>query len=324
AEGLQNALWALGGAPLEHRSDSLSAASFRNLERNAAEDLTQRYEALCAHYGMTPTRNNPGIAHENGAIEGPHAHLKLALQQALLLRGSAEFADLDTYRRFVDEVVGRANASRRKALEIERGQLKTLPPRRPDDFEEVLVTVTRSGGFFLRRVFYTVPSRLIGHRLRVRLYDDRLECFLGGTLVQTLRRGRSIDGSRRGHVVDYRHVIHALRRKPMALLNLVYREQLFPREAYRHAWDALITVLPARNACRAMVGLLALAYDRACEAELAMELAEILAAGQLPDLAELRGRFMPSSMAVPIVTVTLPAAVAYDALFSAPQEWLRS
>jgi hypothetical protein len=106
AEGLQNALWALGGAPLEHRSDSLSAA-FRNLERNAAEDLTDRYEALCAHYGMTPTRNNPGVAHENGAIEGSHTHLKRALQQALLLRGSADFIDLDAYRRFVDEVVGR-------------------------------------------------------------------------------------------------------------------------------------------------------------------------------------------------------------------------
>ena len=323
AEGLQNALWALGGAPLEHRSDSLSAA-FRNLERDAAEDLTQRYEALCAHYGMTPTRNNPGIAHENGAIEGPHAHLKVALQQALLLRGSAEFADLDAYRRFVDEVVGRANAGRRKALEIERVQLKALPPRRTDDFEEVLVTVTRSGGFFLRRVFYSVPSRLIGHRLRVRLYDDRLECFLGGTLVQTLRRGRSIDGNRRGHVVDYRHIIHALRRKPMALLNLVYREQLFPREAYRHTWDALIARLPARNACRSMVGLLALAHDRACEAELASELEAIAATGELPDLAELRRQFMPSSMAVPIVTVTLPAAVAYDALLNAPQEWLRS
>ena len=323
AEGLQNALWALGGAPLEHRSDSLSAA-FRNLERDAAEDLTQRYEALCAHYGMTPTRNNPGVAHENGAIEGPHAHLKLALQQALLLRGSADFADLDAYRRFVDEVVGRANAGRRKALEIERVQLEALPPRRTDDFEEVLVTVTRSGGFFLRRVFYTVPSRLIGHRLRVRLYDDRLECFLGGTLVQTLRRGRSIDGNRRGHMVDYRHIIHALRRKPMALLNLVYREQLFPRDAYRHAWDALIARLPARNACRSMVGLLALAHDRACEAELASELEAIAATGELPDLAELRRQFMPSSLAVPIVTVTLPAAVAYDALFSAPQEWLRS
>ncbi len=323
AEGLQNALWALGGAPLEHRSDSLSAA-FRNLEREAAEDVTQRYEALCAHYGMTPTRNNPGIAHENGAIEASHAHLKRALQQALLLRGSADFADINAYRRFVDEEVGRANVVRRKALEIERPRLKTLPPRRTDDFEEALVTVTRSSGFFLRRVFYTVPSRLIGHRLRVRLYDDRLECFLGGTLVQTLRRGRSIDGNRRGHVVDYHHIIHALRRKPMALLNLVYREQLFPREAYRRVWDALIAQLPARNACRVMVGLLALAHDRACEVALALALEAILAGGELPDLAELRQQFMPSAMAVPSVTVTLPAAMAYDALLSAPEEWLRS
>ena len=82
-----------------------------------------------------------------------------------LLRGNAAFADLDASRCFVDEVVGRANAVRRSALEIERPQLKTLPPRRTDDFEEALVTVTRSGGFFLRRVFYTMPSQLIGHRL---------------------------------------------------------------------------------------------------------------------------------------------------------------
>jgi len=323
AEGLQNALWALGGAPLEHRSDSLSAA-FRNLERDAVADLTQRYEALCTHYGMTPTRNNRGVAHENGAIEGPHAHLKRSLQQALLLRGSSDFADLDAYRCFVDEVVGRANASRRKALEIERAHLKVLPPRRTDDFEEALVTVTRSSGFFLRYVFYTVPSRLIGHRLRVRLYDDRLECFLGSTLVQTLRRGHRIDANRRGHVVDYRHIIHALRRKPMALLNLVYREQLFPREAYRRTWDALVAVLPARHACRTMVGLLALAHERACEAELALALEACANAGELPDLATLRQQFMPSSTAIPTVTVTLPAAVAYDALFSASQEWLRS
>lgn len=131
AEGMQNALWALGGAPAEHRSDSLSAA-FRNLEREAVADLTHRYEELCAHYGMTPTRNNVGVAHENGSIEGPHAHLKGALQQAILLRGGGDFADLDDYRRFVDEVVGRANATRRKALEVERAQLKKLPPRRTD------------------------------------------------------------------------------------------------------------------------------------------------------------------------------------------------
>ena len=80
AEGLQNALWALGGAPLEHRSDSLSAA-FRNLNSEAREDLTRRYDALCAHYGMQPTRNNRGVAHENGAIESPHGHLKKAIKR---------------------------------------------------------------------------------------------------------------------------------------------------------------------------------------------------------------------------------------------------
>jgi hypothetical protein len=232
---------------------------------------------------MTPTRNNPGVAHENGSIEGSHAHLKVALQQALLLRGSGNFADLDAYRRFVDEVVGRANAGRRKALEIERVRLNALPVRRTDDFEEELVTVTRSGGFFLRRIFYTVPSRLIGHRLRVRLYDDRLECFLGGTQVLVLRRGRAgKDSGRRGHVVDYHHVIHALRRKPMALLNLVYRDQLFPREAYRHSWEALLAALPPRIACRTMVGLLALAHDRTCEGELAIELEAILGPASCP------------------------------------------
>jgi len=323
AEGLQNALWALGGAPLEHRSDSLSAA-FRNLERDAVEDLTRRYEELCQHYGMTPTRNNAGVAHENGAIEGPHGHLKSALRQALLLRGSADFADLDAYRRFVDEVVGRANAGRRKAVEIERAGLKPLPPRRSSDYEEELVTVTRSSGFLLRRVFYTVPSRLIGHRLRVCLYDDRLECLLGGTLVLTLPRGRRPGGPRHGrtgHVVDYRHVIHALRRKPMALLNLVYRDQLFPRDAFRRAWEARIARQPPRQACRVMVGLLALAHDRACEAELAQALSAILEAGELPDLAALQQQFLPASLALPTVTVSLPAAIAYDALLGAPQEW---
>jgi len=318
AEGLQNALWALGGAPAEHRSDSLSAA-FRNLDRDAAADLTARYEALCRHYGMTATRNNRGVAHENGAIEGPHAHLKRSLEQALLLRGSSDFAELDAYRRFVDEVVGHANTRRRKALEIERARLKSLPPRRTDDHEEELVTVTRSGGFFLRRIFYTVPSRLIGHRLRVRLYDERLECLLGGTLVLTLRRGRISKGRadrRRGHVVDYRHVIHSLRRKPMALLNLVYRDALFPRSAYRAAWERLLAQGNARAACRTMVGLLALAHDRSCEAELATALAGQLEDGGLPDLTTLRARFAPIATTVPDIVVSLPPIASYDVLLA--------
>jgi hypothetical protein len=319
AEGLQNTLWTLGGAPREHRSDSLSAA-FRNLERDAAEDQTERYEALCAHYGMIPTRNNPGVAHENGTIEASHGHLKTALDQALLLRGSRDFTDLAAYRRFVAEVVGRANAGRRKALEIERPLLQPLPSRRTTDHEEALVTVTRNGGFLLRKVFYTVPSRLIGHRLRVRLYDDRLECFLGGTPVLTLSRGRRPRGAQHGqlgYMADYRHIIHALRRKPQALLNLVYRDQLFPRAAFRRAWEALIAAGPPRAACRAMVGLLALAHEQSCEAELAAELEAILTAGGMPDFATLRARFARHQSELPSVAVVLPALAMYDALLGA-------
>lgn len=313
AEGLQNALWALGGAPLEHRTDSLSAA-FRNLGREASEDLTRRYDALCAHYGMTPSRNNPGLAHENGAVESAHGHLKRAIEDALLLRGARDFADLDTYRRFLDEIVGRRNARRRQRIELERAALRPLPERRTSDHEEVIVTVTSSSGFTLRRVFYTVPSRLIGHRLRVRLYDDRLEVYLGGSHQLTLARGRARSSSQHGHVVDYRHIIHALRRKPMALMGLVYRDQLFPHPAFARTFEALAAALPARAACRAMVDLLALAHERACEAELAHELGTALEQGRLPDLAVLQKHFHRPAGALPVVTVMLASLAAYDEL----------
>ena len=111
SEGLQNALGRLGGAPRENRTDSLSAA-FRNLSKADAEDLTARYREVCRHYGMTPTRNNRGVAHENGAIESPHGHLKRELADALALRGSKDFGDLDAYRAFVSRVIEAANAPR--------------------------------------------------------------------------------------------------------------------------------------------------------------------------------------------------------------------
>ena len=316
AEGLQNALWALGGAPLEHRSDSLSAA-LRNLDQDAREDLTRRYDALCSHYGMQPTRNNRGVAHENGAIESPHGHLKKTVMDALLMRGLADFDDLALYRRFIDEIVGRKNAHNAKRIETERPALQLLPGQRTCDHEETIVTVTSSGGFTLRKVFYTVPSRLIGHRLRVRLYDDRLELFIGGTSLLTLARGRAPAGGRHAHVVDYRHVIHALRRKPMALLDLVYRDQLFPRDAYRLTFDRMLEKLPEKSACRIMVGLLALAHERGCEAELAILLTADLAAAQLPDIAALHARFAPDPAALPEIVVHLTPLIAYEDLLGA-------
>ena len=220
---------------------------------------------------MTPTRNNPGVAHENGSIESSHGHLKKAH------RGRAAAARLARLRR--PRCLPPLRRRGRRAAQRQQPQAHRDRAGRaqaaarsdePTDYEETIVTVTSSGGFILRRVFYTAPSRLIGHRLRVHLYDDRLECFLGSTPMMTLSRGRPVNPSgKRGHVVDYRHVIHALRKKPMALLNLVYRDQLFPRRAYARAFEALLAKESDKRACRIMVELLALAHDRACEAELA-------------------------------------------------------
>ena len=313
AEGLQNALWSLGGVPAEHRTDSLSAA-FRNLDEDARVDLTRRYDALCAHYRMTPTRNSVGLPHENGAIEGPHGHLKRAIADALLLRGSPAFDDLGAYRRFVDEIVGRRNARIGRRIDSERPHLRPLPRRRACDHEMVTVRVTSSGGFTLRKVFYTVPSRLIGHRLRVRLYDDRLEVFVGASPLMTLPRGRPDRKGKHDQVVSYHHVIHALRKKPMALMNLVYRDRLFPREAYRRTFELLVERLPERQAARLMVDLLALAHDRACEAELAHCLEDGLAQGRLPDLPALRVRFGPDPARIPLVEVKLGSLASYEAL----------
>ncbi len=315
AEGLQNALWTLGGTPHNHRTDSLSAA-FKNLDKTAQDDLTDRFDALCNHYGMTATRNNKGVAHENGSIESPNGHLKRTIEDALIMRGSRDFEDLSAYRRFIDEIVGRINARNAKRIDAERACLHPLPARRTSDYEEVTLRVTSSGGFILRKVFYTVPSRLIGHRLRVRLYDDRLELFLGGTALMTLERGRASREGSHGHVVNYHHVIHSLRKKPMALMGLVYRDQLFPRRAFRDMFTALLEQTGEKAACRMMVDLLALAHDRGCEAELDKHLEEDLRQHRIPDIVTLRTLFGPSEDALPVVTVQMADLASYNTLVS--------
>ena len=100
----------------------------------------------------------------------------------------------------------------------------------------------------------------------------------------------------------------------MALLNLVYRDQLFPRPAYRKAFEALQAEVGDKRACKVTVELLALAHDRACEAELALLIAADLDAGRLPDLAVLRERFGPSPASVPMIEVKLVALATYDEL----------
>jgi hypothetical protein len=316
SKGLQNAVWQAGGAPQEHRSDSLSAA-FKNLTEE--EDFTVRYTALLDHYGMAGTRNNRGLSHENGSVESPHRYLKEAIDQALLLRGHRDFDDRAAYEGFVREAVMRRNRRNAAAFRIEREQLQDLPARRSTDFVEEEARVTRCGTFTVRAILYSAPSRLIGHRLKVRLYSDRLDCYLSGALVLTLARGtRSSNG--RGRMLDYRHFIDALKRKPQAFKGLAFRDALFPREAYRRTWEQLDLQLTQRQACQTMVALLEMAARDGIEGVLAERLEALLVVGELPDVKALREEFAPRKSELPQITVVMPAASVYDALLPSANE----
>ena len=311
SKGLQNALWQAGGAPREHRTDSLSAA-FKNLTEE--QDFTVRYTALLEHYGMAGTRNNRGQSHENGSVESSHRYLKEAVDQALLLRGHRDFDDRSAYEAFAREAVMRRNRRHAAAFRIEREQLLELPRARTTDFVEEEARVTRCGTFTVRGILYSAPSRLIGHRLKVRLYSDRLDCYLSGALVLTLARGMRSPITRRGRMIDYRHFIDALKRKPQAFKGLVFRDALFPREAYRRTWEELALKLTQRQACQMIVGLLELAAKDGLEGVLAERLDAIRLAGELPNLKQLREEFAPRQAELPAVTVEIPAVSVYDAL----------
>lgn len=314
SSGLQNAAWMMGGVPEEHRTDSLAAAFNNKAEQ---ELLTRRYDALCQHYGMRPSRNNLGVSHENGSIESRQGTLKRTMEQALLLRGHRDFADLDAYRLFVAEVFGRLNGRVTRKFNEERAMLMALPARRSSDYEEVDARVTKYCTMTVKKVLYTAPSRLVGHRLKVRVFAERLECWLGNVCVLELRRGQPDPVSGRGKVVDYRHLLPALKRKPGALARSVLRDALFPRTEYRQMWVHLKDCLPEAQACRLMVGLLDLAGNGGCEAQLAQRLAVLLAAGEMPDLEELQQEMAPRPAQCPIVTVVLPTLASYDCLLEA-------
>ena len=317
SRGLQNALWQAGGVAQEHRSDSLSAA-FKNLAEE--EDFTERYTALLDHYGMAGTRNNRGVSHENGSVESSHRFLKEAVEQALLLRGHRDFENRAAYAAFVREAVMRRNRRIAAAFRIEREHLQDLPERRTTDFVEEEARVTRCGTFTVRAILYSAPSRLIGHRLKVRLYSDRLDCYLSGALVLTLARGSRSPINGRGRMIDYRHFVEELKRKPQAFKGLVFRDALFPRQAYRRTWEQLELKLTQRQACQTIVALLEMAARDGVEAVLAQRLDALLDAGELPDVKRLREEFAPRKTAVPQVTVEIPAPGSYDALLPSRNE----
>jgi hypothetical protein len=314
SSGLQAALWMAGGVPEEHRTDSLSAA-FNNLAEQ--EELTRNYEALCAHYGLRASRNNPGQSHENGSIEARQGSLKLALDQALLLRGSRAFDTLADYEQFVAEVVRRLNARCARGWEAERACLRPLPPRRAADFEEVDARVSKYGVFTAKSSMYSVPSRLVGHVLKVRLFSERLEAWLGGVKVFECERLYSSTTYKHPRRIDWRHMLPALKRKPGAFARWVLRDAMFPRSEYARTWAHISERLTERQACKLMVGLLDLADRANVVAELAGVLHSLVEQGEIPDLDALADRFAPRPACMPEVQVVLPLPIVYDALLEA-------
>jgi hypothetical protein len=314
--GLQAALWRLGGVPEEHRTDSLSAA-FNNLAE--AEELTRRYDDLCRHYGMRASRCNPGQSHENGSVESRHDSLKTALDQGLRLRGSRCFDDRAGYEAFVEQIVQRFNARAAKRLAVERPMLKPLPPRRTAEYEELPARVSKYGIFTVRGAQYSAPSQLIGQRLMVRQYAQHIECWLGGQRVLERTRATHRNGQRHPRNIDYRHLVSALKRKPGAFARWVLRDAVFPRSVYRQTWERMAAALPERQACKTIVGLLALAAD-GHEGQLADELEQLIELDQLPDLDALSALLAPPQRPMPDVAVELPQLADYDALLAQTAE----
>lgn len=316
AEGLQEALWRLGAAPQEHRTDSLSAA-FRNTQRPQTDDATQNYTALCAHYNLTPTRNNRGRGHENGAIESPHGHIKRRIKHSLALRGSQDFESVAAYQHWLETVVQQHNQRNAKALAVERPHLQALPRFKTCDFTEVMARVRSSSTIDVCRVTYTVPSRLTGEYLRVHLYHDRLECFLGATHVIDLNRIYPCSKTQRAKQVDYRHVIHSLVKKPQAFRYSQLRDDLLPNEAYRQIWQHVDRALCARSACKFMVGLLHLAASHDCEQRLSETVLDEIAQNKPLSLSRLKQRYCPVHTPVPEMVVEQHALSEYDRLLAA-------
>jgi len=233
SEGLQNALWQLGGVPASHRTDSLSSA-VNNM--HDLDEFTNRYVRLLGHYGLKGERTQVGHGNENGDIEQRHHRFKRAVDQALMLRGSRDFTSLEEYRDFLKALIEQLNAGRRLRLAEEIAALRSLPERRTDGYKRELVRVDSGSLIHVDRSAYSVPSRLIGARVEARLYMEEVEIWYAQRKVETLPRLRG----RGKHRIDYRHVIDWLVRKPGAFENYRYREDLFPTSRFRMAYDILV------------------------------------------------------------------------------------
>jgi hypothetical protein len=231
--GFQNALWELGGVPARHRSDRMSAAVNKDCN---PERFTRNYRSLLRHYGVTPERTNVKAAHENGDVEASHRHFKRAVSQALMLRGSKNFNSIEEYEKFLRKIAGQLNAGRSERFAEELSVLKQLPARRFNDCKEIdNIKVGKSSTIHVLHNTYSVHSRLIGEKVKAKVYVDHIEIWYAQKLVAKINR---LSGEGK-HRINYRHIIDWLVRKPGAFENYRYKEDLFPSSWFRMAYDWL-------------------------------------------------------------------------------------
>lgn len=311
AEGIEAALWQLGGVPAQHRTDHLSAA-IRPLDADGRAQATDRYAALMAHYGMVPTTNTAGEAHENGDVEQAHYRFKQAVDQALRVRGGRDFLDRPTYARFLQDLVRQRNLTRQVRFAEEQQALRPLPATPLVPCREVRVAVTRFSTIQVLRNTYSVPSRLIGGSVLVRVHAETLDLYHGTSHLLTLPRLLGQHQQR----IDYRHLSWSLVRKPGAFAQYRYRDELFPTLPFRRAYDALVAARGER-ADREYVRLLHLAASTS-EAEVEAALTLLREQATPPTFDAVRELVQPATAAgVPLLTPAVLDLGIYDQLLTA-------
>ena len=233
--GLKAALGRLGRVPRQLLTDNSSTATHQ-LKRDGAErGFNDEYLGICAHYGIEPRTINVGRPQENGDCESANGHLKRRIRQHLLLRGSRDFSNVEEYDRFLIGVLESANRLRTKRLGEELAAMRETAIVDLPDYRELMVSVGNNSTIRVRKQSYSVPSRLIGTKLLARIYENRIVLLAGAREVAQLPLG----GGDRGAVIDFRHVIGHLLRKPGAFAGYRWREEMFPSPAYRAAYDYL-------------------------------------------------------------------------------------
>lgn len=306
--GLQDAFWRLGGVPQVVRSDNLSAATHEL--PSGGRELNRRFARVLEHYGVDSTRIEPGKSNQNGAVEKANDLLKSAIEQALIVRGSRDFATVDEYMGFVQGLVSRLNGQAETRLQEETPRLKPLPAVRLPNYTKYDATVRKWSTIHFGSRTYSVPSRLIGCVVEVRQHPDLIEIFYRGKLAASMPRMRGDKTYR----IDYRHVIWSLVKKPGAFARYRYREELFPTLTFRRAYDALVDARGERADIE-YVRILHLAAST-FESHVEAALETLMLRSTRFDYADVKAIAAPEQPAVPDVQIPRPDPTAYNALLA--------